>query len=362
MQHKSGDGLSVVVVHQGSPGGIGQVERLFNHVLPALGAKITVVTRLKETGTSATMAAAPVDTKAEFGVRVLRTVIVKQPDLVLFTHLNLTALAWPIRMASPSSRIACVAHGIEAWRPLTLVSQLAIRALDTVWCVSEFTKGMLMRESAIPANKLHLLPLALLESRAQLIESKGRRRSGPRSNTCELVSVTRLDRTERYKGVEHTLLALAQLRSSRADFSYRLIGDGSDRPALEDFARRLGLGDLVRVEGTLDDDGLAEALNDCDVFILPSAKEGFGLAHLEAMCAGKPVIAAFAAATPELVDETVGALVRYADVEGLANGILRLMGSPSLRAELGDNGRSRYQVAFTQSEFQARLRELIGLL
>lgn len=354
--------MSTVIVHQGSPGGIGQAEVLLDRAFRRFGDHATIVRRNAAAVLDSHSTAARSASKARFGFRVIRTVAVSQPSVVLLTHLNFVSLALAARAVSPSSRIVCMAYGIEAWSPLGPSAQVGMRAVDAVWCISEFTRGMLHRESGIPARKLHVLPLALSNDKVRLIESHSGQGTHNKSRPFELLSVTRLHPAERYKGVEHVLLSLAEVHSQNPNFFYRLVGDGADRPALNQLASDLGIRGKVTALGTLDDEGLALALSTCDAFILPSAKEGFGLAHLEAMCAAKPVIASHAGATPEVVDDASGILIRYGDTEGLADAILRLMNDESLCATLGANGRSRFRNHFTEASFQTRLGHLVELL
>jgi phosphatidyl-myo-inositol dimannoside synthase len=353
--------LTTVLVHQGSPGGIGQVELLLDSAFAAFGGRTVVVSR--QVAPAPTREPAGRISKIPFGLRVLEAVIGTQPDLVLFTHLSFASLAPLVRAMSFRCRAVCIAHGIEAWRPITPSTRLGMQALDAVWCVSEFTRGMLHRESQIAQSKLHVLPLALSDAKSRLIESHSQRESAGRvSKPFELLTVTRLDRGERYKGVEHVLACLKHVRSLNENFTYRLIGDGTDRARLQSLADCLGMTDVVTFDGAASDREVAQRLGACNAFILPSAKEGFGLAHLEAMCASKPVIAAIAGATPEVVDDASGLLTRYGDTEGLAEAILRLMNDATLRAALGGGGRSRFQDRFTEATFRLRLLALVEAL
>lgn len=118
-----------------------------------------------------------------------------------------------------------------------------------------------------------------------------------------------------------TLLAafaqLARLRPARLV----LVGDGPERAPLERQVRQAGLADRVAFLGKQHD--LASVLSACDVFALPSRTEGFGLAALEALACGVPVVASRVGGLPEVVrDGETGRLVPVGDAGALASGIL----------------------------------------
>ena len=85
-----------------------------------------------------------------------------------------------------------------------------------------------------------------------------------------------------------------------------------------------------------------------DVFVLPSRWEGFGLVLLEAMAAGKPIVATRVGAIPEVVvDGETGVLIPAGDPLALAEGLSRLAMEPGLARQLGDAGRERLRRRFS---------------
>ncbi|MEV5754571.1 glycosyltransferase [Actinoallomurus sp. NPDC052308] len=138
-----------------------------------------------------------------------------------------------------------------------------------------------------------------------------------------------------YKGHRHLLDAVARLRSRGSACILVLVGDGPERPALEDQAARLGID--VRFLGVRTDVGplLARA----DVVALASLEEGMSNAVMEAMAAGRPVVATDVGGTGELLDGR-GLLVPPADPEALADGLERLLGDPGLAADLAARARA----------------------
>jgi len=345
---------SCLLVHQGAPGGIGEVERLLDRAFASFGWRVTSLRRQPRAATSRLR----VGHKALFALQTLVVAARRQPALIVISHLNFAVLALAIRVITPRSKVVYIASGIEAWQPLGPSAILSLKAVNAVWCISDFTRASLVRESRINPRKLSVLPLGLAEDKASVINEASRGRSALRTAGFDLLTVSRLATSERYKGIEHVLHCVAALKAAGHLVRYRIIGQGSDRDALLHLAQELGVLDVVRADGAVDNRRVAQAVAECDAFVLPSAKEGFGLAHLEAMCAGKPVIAAHAGATPEVVDG-VGLLTRFADSEGLVDAVERLISDETYRRSVGTEARAFYLKHFTESKFGERVRELV---
>jgi N-acetyl-alpha-D-glucosaminyl L-malate synthase BshA len=109
-----------------------------------------------------------------------------------------------------------------------------------------------------------------------------------------------------------------------------LVGDGPERGRVEALAREAGLAEHLEILGEMDD--VRPLLSVADAFLLPSAQESFGLAALEAMACGAPVVASRVGGLPEvLTDGLTGFLRAPEDHEGMAQAILDLLDDPSLR-------------------------------
>jgi N-acetyl-alpha-D-glucosaminyl L-malate synthase BshA len=125
----------------------------------------------------------------------------------------------------------------------------------------------------------------------------------------------------------------------------RLVGDGPERAGAVAELERRGLAADVEVVGEPAD--LAAVLADADVFLLPSETESFGLAALEALACGVPVLASDVGGLPEVVrDGEVGFLCPVGDVAAMAAGVRRLLDDPSLRAAMGAAARRRAETLF----------------
>ena len=121
--------------------------------------------------------------------------------------------------------------------------------------------------------------------------------------------------------------------------------------------RELDVGPAVQWLGDVSPSSLAEEYNRCDLFCLPSVQEGFGIVFLEAMAAGKPIVAARAAAIPELVRS--GILVEPKSPDALAEAIVCLYRDPNLRRALASAG-LRDVEQFEMSRVAARFLSAIA--
>ncbi len=159
----------------------------------------------------------------------------------------------------------------------------------------------------------------------------------------------------------HLLLEAAErLRQEIPALEFRIVGDGPERGRLHTLLGEVHLQDTVRWLGNLSAGGLAREYNRCDVFCLPSVHEGFGIVFLEAMAAGKPIVAANAAAVPEVVPQ--GLLVEPESSAALAEGLRRIHGDTALRARLAEAGKvavEPYDAANVAALFLSEVRRLL---
>ncbi|OGU64037.1 MAG: N-acetyl-alpha-D-glucosaminyl L-malate synthase BshA [Ignavibacteria bacterium RBG_16_36_9] len=128
-----------------------------------------------------------------------------------------------------------------------------------------------------------------------------------------------------------------------------LVGDGPDRSECERLSRQLDLCDKVKFLGK--QDGLVEILSSSDLFLIPSQSESFGLAALEAMACGLPVISSSVGGLPELVrhNET-GFIAEIGDVDRMAKYALELLGNDKKYRLFSENSRQRAVNKFDKSK------------
>nr|WP_276615467.1 glycosyltransferase [Nonomuraea basaltis] len=144
-----------------------------------------------------------------------------------------------------------------------------------------------------------------------------------------------------------------------------MVGDGSRRRDLEHLARELGLADRVTFHGLVSDQEVLDAYARCDVFCMPGTAELQSLATMEAMAAGKPVVAADATALPHLVHQgRNGLLFPPGDVPSLAEALGSILGDPEGRTRMGEASReivARHDIELTLDTFGILYREAVKL-
>lgn len=141
---------------------------------------------------------------------------------------------------------------------------------------------------------------------------------------------------------------LEQRPDSRARLRLVMVGDGALRPEVEATLARYQASSLAWLPGFRSD--APDLLRACDVFVLPSLREGISNTMLEAMATGKPVVATRVGGNPEIVEEGVtGLLVPPSDPEALAASLLAYVDDPARARAHGEAGRARALQKFSLS-------------
>jgi glycosyltransferase involved in cell wall biosynthesis len=154
----------------------------------------------------------------------------------------------------------------------------------------------------------------------------------------------------RMQGPKDSVSLVHALGLLRGPFHATLVGDGPDRPVVDEELLRYGLAGSVLLAGERDD--VPELLASSAIFVLSSRSEALPVSVLEAMAAGLPVVATRVGGVPELVVEgETGLLVPPSDPAALAAALQRLLDEPELRARLGAAGRARVQEHFAVDSF-----------
>lgn len=216
----------------------------------------------------------------------------EKPDLILAMHLHFLPVPILLKSLRPV-RVVAVLHGIEVWRQLNLVRRSALRGADLLIAVSHFTRSEALRLHDLDEARVIVIPNTF-NARRFVIGPKPSELLARHGLTAEqpvLLTISRLDPGEGYKGHEHILHSLPELAARFPDIRYIIGGTGPHAGRLVALAQELGVADRVIFAGFIPNHELCAYYQLCDVFAMPSQKEGFGIVFLEAMTCGKPVIA-----------------------------------------------------------------------
>lgn len=235
-----------------------------------------------------------------------------------------------------------------------LIAKPVLEAMDKVICHSENEKALLSKFS-VPEEKVRIIPAGVDFDHFRVVPSPDRFRDFYDISGRIVLFVGRLASN---KGLKHLIDSVPKVISESKDTTFVLVGeDESQRNLLEKQAERLGVRDKLIFTGHItDNELLRSAYSACDVFVLPSEYEAFGIVLLEAMACEKPCIATNVGGVPEVVEDgKTGLLVEYGNPEQLANAIIELIGDENRRTEMGRAGRRRVKENFTWPKVVDRL-------
>lgn len=248
-------------------------------------------------------------------------------------HLGLAPLARVLSVSVLGGPYVVVLHGIEAWSRATYFDRHGALGAEAIVATTDYTAHIFAEANDVPVRRLRKIALSLPEDG---MPASRQSEKVERSDGFEVLSVGRMARSDRGKGFDCLITALAKVRSDGADVRLTLAGEGEEMGRLRDIASRHHVEEYVQFLGRISDLELQRRYSSCDLFALPSAKEGFGIVFIEAMAHGKPCIGGNRGGTPEVIDHgETGFLVDPQDANGLAGAILELYRDPALRQRMG---------------------------
>lgn len=238
----------------------------------------------------------------------------------------------------------------------TIETALA-RATDRLIAVSPEVRDELVGLRVAPEGKFSVVRLGIeLEPRVTFAgdQAEVRRRHGI---PAEAFVVGWFGRMTAVKRTDDLLVTLAALRERGVDALLLLVGDGDDRVHLEERAHELGLARSCLFVGYQEDVAMWYAV--CDTVCLTSVSEGTPVTLIEALAAGRPVVATRVGGVPDVVDDgETGLLVAPGDTGGLAERLELLARDPERRRLMGEEGRTRMLRRYAVERLVADVDEL----
>jgi glycosyltransferase involved in cell wall biosynthesis len=245
------------------------------------------------------------------------------------------------RLAAQRARVPVILSALHStgWPDgVGRLNRLLTPITDAFIAVASSHGRFLVEHEQFPADKVAVIPNGVdTEQFAPIEDGTALRRQLGIESTAPVIGIVAALRPEK----DHELFLemagriVSQIRSAR----FLIVGDGPRRPALEQRARKLGIKSKVTFLGNRAD--VPRLLAAFDVFVLTSQIEANPISILEAMSAGKAVVATDVGSIREVVAQgTTGFLVPPGDVEQMAERVLQLIRNPRLARTLGTAGRS----------------------
>jgi len=290
----------------------------------------------------------------------------KKPDIVILSHINLAIIGLILRIMKPRCKIWLVAHGIEVWRPLTLVKRLCLKSCDKIISVSNFTKQqMITRHGSNPERCVVLNnaidPFMRLPSTFKKPDRLLKKHRINQENQT-IFTLTRLASTEQYKGHDQVIKVISRLKYRFPGIRYILAGqyDHREEIRIQKLISECNVDKEVILTSFLAENELADYFLLADMFVLPSKKEGFGIVFVEAMACGLPVICGNVDGSVDAIrDGQLGRAVNPDDLEELEEAIVDYLETPLpllRRYEM----QKQCLLYFNESDYMDKLNNLIN--
>lgn len=232
----------------------------------------------------------------------------------------------------------------EGWF-VRAVDRLTFGWSHTIVCCSEAVRRSVSSQVCARPARYTIIPFGLDPQQFNASEAASRQELGLSEDLPVLGTVCRL--VEPKKGLSVLLQALAEIRRREGAplCQILIVGDGPARDMLQTMSERMGISPWVVLAGCRRD--IPRVLPLLHGFVMPSLYEGFGIAILEAMASGKPVVATAVGGIPEFVKHgETGLLVEPGDPSALAEAMMRLLTERESALRMGSRGRDFVRAHF----------------
>jgi N-acetyl-alpha-D-glucosaminyl L-malate synthase BshA len=222
------------------------------------------------------------------------------------------------------------------------ITQFAIQRSDGITAVSQFLKDETVRDFSVPPERIDVIPNFVDTRFYRPDKEPCHRDTLAKKGEWILMHISNFRPVKRVSDVVEVFARVSREIPSRLV----MVGDGPERARARQRAKALGVEDRVIFLGK--HDSVDELLSCADIFLLTSDSESFGLAALEAMASGAPVVGSSAGGIVEVVpDGEAGFLHPVGDVDAMAQSVIRIIRDDDLRARFQKTGRDLAKTRFS---------------
>jgi N-acetyl-alpha-D-glucosaminyl L-malate synthase BshA len=238
------------------------------------------------------------------------------------------------------------------------ITRFSILQSDGLTAVSGYLRRETVEAFKVPEERIHVIPNFIDTQVYRRDKEPCHRDSLSEPGEKIVMHVSNFRPVKRVEDVVEVFARVARKLPARLV----MVGDGPERPRARVRADELGVGDRVLFLGK--HASVDELLACADLFVLPSSSESFGLAALEAMACGAPVVAARAGGIPEVVpDGHAGFLCEVGDVDGMGDAALRLLSDPERWQQASEAARAvaveRFSSDLVVPQYEQYYRQVI---
>lgn len=285
-------------------------------------------------------------------------IIAFKPDIVLAGHFlsGIVIEACKARKTAGFPLVFFSALHLDAGVDIPAGALDYLKMGNAVWTTTSYEREYLLSRGIIPDN-LPELGVGIYPEEFRNGDGKGIRERFGIGNVPVILFV---GRKEKEKGIETLVHAMEMVWKRFPNAKLILAGSSvrsSEGRALDEWIERFK-GSVISLD-TFNDEDKKDIYDACDIFVLPSRIESFGIVYLEAWICGKPVIGADIGSTRSIItDGKDGLLVRFDDAETLAGKIIHLIENPHVRKSMGEEGRKKVLERYTWDTIVDRLLEV----
>ena len=274
----------------------------------------------------------------------------QRPDIVQLYFMDSAYFGVPVAKFSGVKKVVRVRNNLGYWltRKHRLLNRLIQPAVDVTLTNSDGGRDALIQNDRLSPNQV-----AVIENGVDL------ERFANFPLPCSRDSVVRVGCVANLRAVKNIaglMRAARQVCDRIPNVVFEVVGDGEERPALEQLHAELRLGDCFILSGSVSD--VPAFLRSVDVAVLPSHSEGMSNALLEYMAAGRAIVATDVGANTKLIhDGQHGLVVSPKDVNALANAIERVVTDKALSQQIGRAARAKVETDYSRGAMRIRFEQ-----
>ncbi len=223
----------------------------------------------------------------------------------------------PVVVTGHGSDVYVLPFKSSSWRRRI---EHTLNGADAIITVGKKNMEIMVSKLGVPREKVHVIPNGYDSEIFRPLDKKSARKALNIPDDKKVILT--VGNLLPVKGHKYLIEAINRVKSDRNDILCIIVGSGPLEEELKKQIHSLGLEGEIKMVGGRPYDEIPLWMNACDVFVLPSMRESFGVVQIEAMACGKPVVATINGGSEEIIsDERVGLLVTAGDSEELAEGI-----------------------------------------